>query len=205
MRKKFAHTTDDGVSFKQAVNKTSEDRHQQEKHSPADKPKLCFVCSGLTQVQIMTVKVLAQKCNANFVYQFDPNVTHVIVNTTGKENAANSTLKYLQGVVHRKWIVSYKWIENCIKERKLLSEIPYEAITHGINGAGPRNSKLPDKNLFENFTFLCIEPCSEEISLDQYEVSILAFIIKSVKCRELFISSFVSRHLSFSGTNYFFS
>lgn len=139
-----------------------------------DKRDLRFVCTGLSTVQITTVKEFAAKYNASYINQFDHDVTHVIVRTIGEENAANSTLKYLQGIAHRKWIVSYRWIEDCIKQHKLLDEVPYEATTtqnDGINGAGPRNSRLRDKGLFEGFTFLCVG-LYDNVSLDQYQVSL---------------------------------
>lgn len=165
-----------GVSFAkhQAKSKTSEDEGQRGERSPADKPKLCFVCSGLSATQITSVKEFAQRCDANYLTQFDRSVTHVIVSTTGEENVAKNTLKYLQGIVHRKWIVGYKWVENSIRERKLLDETPYEATTSGgnVNRAGPRNSRLRDNDLFEDFTFLCIGPY-DNVSLSQYQVSIL--------------------------------
>lgn len=133
---------------------------------------LYFVCSGLSSVQITIVKEFATKYNANYVDQFDRNVTHVIV-TTDEQNAAKSTLKYLQGIAHRKWIVSYRWIEDCIKQQKLLDEVPYEATTQndGINGPGPRNSRLREKDLFEGFTFLCVGPY-DNVSPSQYQVSV---------------------------------
>lgn len=138
-----------------------------------DERDLYFVCSSLSGVQIATVKEFAAKYNANYMDQFDRNVTHVIVKTTGEQNAAKSTLKYLQGIAHRKWIVSYRWIEDCIKQQKLLDEVPYEATTQndGINGPGPRNSRLREKGLFEGFTFLCIGPY-DNVSLGQYQVSV---------------------------------
>ncbi|XP_012055211.1 PREDICTED: uncharacterized protein LOC105618280 [Atta cephalotes] len=140
-------------------------------HWQPDKRDLCFVCSGLSAKEIITVKEFAAKHNASYVNQFDHNVTHVIVKTIGEQNMANSTLKYLQGIAHRKWLVSYRWIEDCNMQQKLLDEIPYEATTHTdvvTNGAGPRNSRLRDKDLFEGFTFLCIEPY-DNVSLNQYE------------------------------------
>ncbi|EGI61235.1 PREDICTED: uncharacterized protein LOC105150142 [Acromyrmex echinatior] len=136
-----------------------------------DKRDLRFVCSGLSAKEITTVKEFAAKHNASYVNQFDHNVTHVIVKTIGEQNMANSTLKYLQGIAHRKWLVSYRWIEDCSMQQKLLDEIPYEATTQTdvvANGAGPRNSRLRDKDLFEGFTFLCIEPY-DNVSLNQYE------------------------------------
>jgi len=136
-----------------------------------DRQKLCFVCSGLTTAQVRHVREFAKEYDADYVNQFKPDVTHVIVNTTGKENVTKSTLKYLQGIAHRKWIISYKWIEDCHRERKLLDEVSYEATTQydSFYETGPRNSRLREKGLFEGFTFLCIEPYIN-VTLSQYQV-----------------------------------
>lgn len=152
---------------KQVDTKTLENVRRQ-----SDKRDLCFVCSGLSSAQITIVKEFAVKYNANYVSQFNRDVTHVIVKTTGEQNIANSTLKYLQGIAHRKWVVSYRWIEDCNKQQKLLDEVPYEAVTQNDvgNGAGPRNSRLREKGLFDGFTFLCVGPY-HNVSLDQYQVS----------------------------------
>lgn len=138
-----------------------------------DKRDLRFVCSGLSAQEIITVQEFAAKHNASCVKQFDHDVTHVVVKTTGEQNTAQSTLKYVQGIAHRKWLVSYRWIEDCNMQQKLLDEVPYEATTQTnvvTNSTGPRNSRLRTKDLFEGFTFLCIEPY-DNVSLDQYEVS----------------------------------
>ncbi|XP_011881705.1 PREDICTED: uncharacterized protein LOC105569674 [Vollenhovia emeryi] len=137
---------------------------------------LCFVCTGLSQGEVAIVKSFAAKHNANYVNQFDSDVSHVIVKTTGEQNAAKSTLKYLQGIVHRKWIVSFRWVRDCIIEQKLLDEAPYEATTEmedGISVAGPRTARLCESGLFQDFTFLCVEPY-DNVSLDQYQRLLLA-------------------------------
>ncbi|XP_011135927.1 breast cancer type 1 susceptibility protein homolog isoform X2 [Harpegnathos saltator] len=140
-------------------------------HRRSDLGRLRFVCSGLTTTQIASVQKFARLHDADYARQFDPDVTHVIVNTSGAENMAKSTLKYLQGIAHRKWVVSYKWIEDCATAgRKLLPEAPYEATTQSadVNGPGPRNSRLSDKGLFQDFTFLCVGPY-DNVSLSQYQ------------------------------------
>lgn len=151
---------------KQVDTKTLENVRRQ-----PDKRDLCFVCSGLSSAQITTVKEFAARHNANYVNRFSRDVTHVIVKTTGEQNVAQSTLKYLQGIAHRKWVVSYRWIEDCSRQQKLLDELPYEATTQTDvgNGAGPRNSRLREKGLFEGFTFLCVGPY-DNVSLNQYQV-----------------------------------
>ncbi|KMQ92803.1 breast cancer type 1 susceptibility protein [Lasius niger] len=107
--------------------------------------------------------------------KFESGVTHVIVNTIGEKNAAKSTLKFLQGVAHRKWIVSYRWIGDCLEQRKLLDETSYEAMTYNddIIDAGPRRSRLRKKDLFEGFTFCCVGPYLN-VSPSQYQSLLLA-------------------------------
>lgn len=135
--------------------------------------KLCFICSGLTATRLAIVKEFATKYNGNFVNEFESSITHVIVNTIGEKNAAKSTLKFLQGIAHQKWIVSYKWVEDCIKQGKLLDETPYEAttLTDGIIDDGPQRSRLRKKDLFEGFTFWCVGPYLN-VSPNQYQVSL---------------------------------
>lgn len=132
--------------------------------------------------QLATVKKFATKHNLDYVNQFESSVTHVIVNTTGEKNAAKSTLKFLQGIAHRKWIVSYRWIEDCIEQEKLLDETPYEAttFTDGIIDDGPQRSRLRKKDLFEDFTFWCVGPYLN-VSLNQYQVSLWLYLVSAMK------------------------
>ena len=169
-RKESSETILSGsILLKQTDGKTSENISQL-----ADRQRLCFVCTSLSNVQASLVMKLAAKCDAKYVNQFDRDVTHVIVNTTGEQNVAKSTLKYLQGIAHRKWIVSYRWVEDSLKGEELLDEVPYEATTYydGVIGIqGPRNSRLREKDLFEEYTFLCVKPY-DNVSHSQYQVSL---------------------------------
>ncbi|XP_076283573.1 uncharacterized protein LOC143210537 [Lasioglossum baleicum] len=130
--------------------------------------RLCFVCSGLTATEIKQVKRLASLVNAGYVNQFDPDVTHVIVKVNEETNGASKTLKYLQGIAHRKWIVGYQWVIGSLRENKLINEERYEVVDVRSFEAGPRNSRLRQKDLFEGFAFLCIGPY-ENVSVEQYE------------------------------------
>lgn len=130
--------------------------------------RLCFVCTGLVPSQIEDVKKLALRVNGRYVTNFDREVTHVIV-TVNADNGANKTLKYLQGVAYRKWIVSYQWVISCLAQKRLVNEEPYEAVDCGTREAGPRNSRLRQKGLFEGFVFLCLGPYVN-VSVAQYEV-----------------------------------
>ncbi|XP_017789807.1 PREDICTED: breast cancer type 1 susceptibility protein homolog [Habropoda laboriosa] len=136
--------------------------------SNVNKQRLCFVCSGLVPSQIEHVKRLAQTVNARYMTQFNQDVTHVIVKTDQENNGANKTLKYLQGIAYGKWIVSYQWVMDTLKERRLISEEPYEAVDSRTLEAGPRKSRLKEKDLFQGFAFLCIGPY-DDVSVEQYQ------------------------------------
>ncbi|XP_076621251.1 uncharacterized protein LOC143341843 isoform X1 [Colletes latitarsis] len=131
--------------------------------------RLRFVCSGLGQAQIEHVKRLASIVNARYVTQFDPDVTHVIVKADKKNNGASKTLKYLQGIAHRKWTVVDQWVTDCLKEKELINEEPYEAVDSRTLEAGPRKSRLrQNNNLFEDFVFLFIGPYVG-VTVEQYQ------------------------------------
>ncbi|XP_043588813.1 breast cancer type 1 susceptibility protein homolog isoform X2 [Bombus pyrosoma] len=133
----------------------------------ANRQKLCFVCSGLTIHEIDLVKKLTQMLDGRYLAQFDKDVTHVIVKAD-KNNGASNTLKYLQGIVHRKWIVSYQWVVDSVKEKRLVNEEPYEVVDSKTLEEGPRKSRCREKGLFEGFCFLCIEPYVN-VSIEQYQ------------------------------------
>ncbi|CAL7939335.1 unnamed protein product [Xylocopa violacea] len=133
-----------------------------------DNQRLCFVCTGLVSFQIEQVNRLAHMVNARYVTQFELDVTHVIVRTNKNNNGTDKTLKYLQGIVHKKWIVSYKWVVDSLSEGRLVNELPYEAVDSKTLEAGPRKSRLSEEGLFTGFAFLCIGPYPD-ISVEQYQ------------------------------------
>ncbi|XP_078050480.1 uncharacterized protein LOC144476978 isoform X2 [Augochlora pura] len=130
--------------------------------------KLCFLCSGLLPTQIQEVTKLASLTNANYLKSFDLRVTHVIVKADEKNNSASKTLKYLQGIANRKWVVGYQWVVDSLREKKLVNEERYEVVDGSTFETGARNSRLRQKELFKGFTFLCIGPYVD-ISVEQYE------------------------------------
>lgn len=145
----------------------------------ANRQRFCFVCSGLTIHEIDLVKKLTQMLDGRYLAQFDKDVTHVIVKAD-KNNGASNTLKYLQGIVHRKWIVSYQWVVDSVKERRLVNEEPYEVVDSKTLEEGPRKSRCREKGLFEGFCFLCIEPYIN-VSIEQYQVSMFFRIFLPIR------------------------
>ncbi|KAI4503060.1 hypothetical protein M0802_002104 [Mischocyttarus mexicanus] len=130
--------------------------------------RLCFVWSSLTTDQIDCIKKLSNLIDATWTQNFNTTVTHVIVSTKEHTNAATKTLKFLQGIAHRKFVVSFKWIVECLKEGTLIDEEPYEAVDCYTLEAGPRKSRLRENDLFKGFAFLCIEPF-QNITVIQFQ------------------------------------
>ncbi|KAL2719118.1 GRIP and coiled-coil domain-containing protein PFC0235w-like isoform X1 [Vespula squamosa] len=133
-----------------------------------DKRELCFVWSSLAINQIESIKKLASMVGAKWTQNFNSTVTHVIVSTNDANNAATKTLKFLQGIAYRKFVVGFKWVADCLKEGTLINEEPYEAVDCYTLEAGPRKSRLRQNNLFDGFTFLCIEPF-QNITVTQFQ------------------------------------
>lgn len=134
-------------------------------------PKLAFVCSGLSISQIDTVRQLAKLVKADFTTSFNPHVTHVIVKVTGPQNAAEKTLKFVQGIAHRKWIVSVNWAFDSLQESKLLNEEKYEAVDNLTLEEGPKKSRLRRRGIFEDFLCMCKGPFNN-VSIEEYWVSV---------------------------------
>ncbi|GLH01970.1 Uncharacterized protein GBIM_08025 [Gryllus bimaculatus] len=84
-------------------------------------PRMVFVCSGLTARLVAIVKKFASEIGADFSDSFTLSMTHLIV-SVDENQATPKTLKYLQAVAAKKWVVSFNWITACISSKKLLPE-----------------------------------------------------------------------------------
>ena len=151
--------------------------------------RYCFLSSGLTFVEVNQLKKLAKTLpDATYQTQFNENVTHIVVKTDNN-NGASKTLKYLQGIAHRKWIVSYQWVLDSLKERRAVNEELYEAVDCITFEAGPRKSRLREKGLFEGFVFLCIGPYAH-LSVEEYQVSTIVLPVDP-PCNVLYLYFFL--------------
>lgn len=162
-----SHSQDNQKSFESNVNLKEESRMTM-MGSRVNNKRLCFVWSSLMIGQIECIKKFADLINATWTQNFNSTVTHVIVSTKEKTNAATKTLKFLQGIAHKKFVVGYQWIVECLKEGTLIDEEPYEAVDCYTLEAGPRKSRLRESDLFDGFAFTCIEPF-ENITVTQFQ------------------------------------
>jgi len=90
---------------------------------------MCFVCSGLPGNLTALVQKLAAQVGAHFSAKFDAKTTHLIVKTK-EDNTTDKTLKYLCAVAGKKWVVSFQWAVDSIKEGKLLPEVRHYQEMH---------------------------------------------------------------------------
>ena len=137
--------------------------------------KMVLVCSGLPLNNIKIVQQFAKIFNAEFQNHFNANVTHLIVQTDPKTKAGQKTFKYVQGVAYKKYVVSFSWVTDCLKENKLLNEDneKYDVLDPDANVSGSKRSRLRIKDLFENFAFYCYESFSS-FSLSDFQVKYLS-------------------------------
>ncbi|XP_014610904.1 PREDICTED: breast cancer type 1 susceptibility protein homolog [Polistes canadensis] len=162
-----SHSQDNKTSFESNANLIEESRMTM-MGSKVNNKRLCFIWSSLMIDQIECIKKLANLINATWTQNFNSTVTHVIVSTKENTNAATKTLKFLQGIAHKKFVVGYQWIVECLKKGTLIDEEPYEAVDCYTLEAGPRKSRLRESDLFDGFAFTCIEPF-ENITVTQFQ------------------------------------
>ena len=81
----------------------------------------------------------ARRIGAEVSLTYTCAVTHIIVQLD-EENCAQRTLKFLYGVASGKLIVGVDWVHQCIREKRLIDEEPFEALD--MDGEdGPRRAR----------------------------------------------------------------
>lgn len=85
--------------------------------------KPCITCSRLRKDQMIAVSALTNKKLATYTSSFAQNVTHVIVAVNENNCVKDHTIKYVCGVAAGLWIVSFKWIQECLTQNRIVSEV----------------------------------------------------------------------------------
>ncbi|PNI33716.1 BRCA1 isoform 12, partial [Pan troglodytes] len=79
--------------------------------------RMSMVVSGLTPEEFMLVYKFARKHHITLTNLITEETTHVVMKTDA-EFVCERTLKYFLGIAGGKWVVSYFWVTQSIKERK---------------------------------------------------------------------------------------
>ncbi|XP_019066040.1 breast cancer type 1 susceptibility protein isoform X3 [Fukomys damarensis] len=84
--------------------------------------RLSMVLSGLTTKQSVLVQKFAKKHHIGLTHLMTEETTHVVMKTDA-EFVCERTLKYFLGIAGGKWVVSYFWVTQSMKERRMLDEV----------------------------------------------------------------------------------
>ncbi|CAH0692838.1 unnamed protein product [Chilo suppressalis] len=120
--------------------------------------KYCIAGSCLSTSELTNVKSLCRKYNWQYIDKYSRELTHLVVGVDD-ENKSQRSVKYMCALAASKWIVSYEWVENCLKMNLVVAENQYEALD-GTGEPGPKRSRLAKKKLFQGITFFCMPPFS---------------------------------------------
>ncbi|XP_031990364.1 breast cancer type 1 susceptibility protein isoform X1 [Corvus moneduloides] len=126
--------------------------------------EMSIVASGLNHSELLVVQKFVKKTQSTLSNHITEGTTHVIMKTD-EELVCERTLKYFLGIAGGKWVVSYQWIIQSFKERRILDEENFEVrgdVINGRNHQGPKRARqaLTEK-IFKDFEICCYGPFTD--------------------------------------------
>uniref|UniRef100_A0ABI7WXE6 RING-type E3 ubiquitin transferase BRCA1 n=1 Tax=Felis catus TaxID=9685 RepID=A0ABI7WXE6_FELCA len=123
--------------------------------------RISMVASGLTPKELVLVQKFARRHQITLTNVISEETTHVIMKTDA-EFVCERTLKYFLGIAGGRWVVSYFWVTQSIKERKMLDEHDFEVrgdVVNGRNHQGPKRARESrDRKIFGGLEICCYGP-----------------------------------------------
>ncbi|XP_053116075.1 breast cancer type 1 susceptibility protein isoform X2 [Hemicordylus capensis] len=125
---------------------------------------MSLVASGLKQGELRLVQKFARKTESAWSNKVTEETTHVVMKTD-EDLVCERTLKYFLGIAARKWVVSYQWIVQSLKEGRVLDEEEFEVRGDVINGRshqGPKRARESHAGkLFQGLEICCYGPFTD--------------------------------------------
>ncbi|CAB3247848.1 unnamed protein product [Arctia plantaginis] len=120
--------------------------------------KFCLAASRLTSDEISKVKIVCAQLKWKYVDNYTKDITHLVV-SVDEENKSQRSVKYMCALADSKWIVSFAWIERCLRTKSAVDEEYFEALD-SFGEPGPRRSRIAKQKLFQGIKFYCMPPFS---------------------------------------------
>ena len=137
---------------------------------PDPKPHLVF--TGLSEAHKQILRDISKQQALD--YAVDKSVggrtTHVIASVNGRQRLCTRTMKYLEGILHRCWLVSFEWLLQSVSEGRWVAE--REFLLEGDTTSGVTNiprfirSVSCNQPLFEGCVFDLTRYLEETLSTD---------------------------------------
>ncbi|XP_054849665.1 breast cancer type 1 susceptibility protein [Eublepharis macularius] len=128
------------------------------------KRSMSLVASGLFPDELRLVQKFARKTRSTWSATISDDTTHVVMKTD-EDLVCERTLKYFLGIAARKWVVSYQWILQSLKEGRVLNEGDFEVrgdIISGRNHQGPKKARESSAGkLFQGLEICCYGPFTD--------------------------------------------
>nr|XP_056712691.1 breast cancer type 1 susceptibility protein homolog [Euleptes europaea] len=122
---------------------------------------MSLVTSRLFPDELQLIQKFARETESTWSNTFSEDTTHVIMRTD-EDLVCERTLKYFLGIAARKWVVSYEWVLQSLKEGRVLNEGDFEVrgdVDYGRNHQGPKRAREPSTGkLFQGLEICCYGP-----------------------------------------------
>uniref|UniRef100_A0A2I2Z3N8 RING-type E3 ubiquitin transferase BRCA1 n=1 Tax=Gorilla gorilla gorilla TaxID=9595 RepID=A0A2I2Z3N8_GORGO len=138
--------------------------HAMEESVSREKPELTASTERVNKRMSMVVSGLTPEefVRQHFLILFSTSNPLSVFHSADAEFVCERTLKYFLGIAGGKWVVSYFWVTQSIKEGKMLNEHDFEVrgdVVNGRNHQGPKRAReSQDRKIFRGLEICCYGP-----------------------------------------------